>query len=322
MTIGLVIEDNSIKSSFINKEGEAAIYKQSENKDEYDSTLVVEGNFCYTRKTLDAVKLANPKLKVFSQIITNPTQDFTTTNGVKWNNRQLMAVIFKKIIHELSSISIEQILEVQLSLPPNSPESMFQDIESSLKANGIVKTSEFNYLTSSSKYLSKEYGNIGNTCIINIAETQIVILNDDLPITIEGFDSLDSILFKKILQQNQLSEGNIEPIEKYLIISEVHNIKNSVLNKTPIDQYSILLKDNYIIFNNPSEVVKQSILETLNVTKNHLSNCNYDSLVFTGRYLKYTLIQDCIADIFKEEDYNKIIIDTNNEIKSKGLLFN
>lgn len=321
MTVGFVIEDNFIKSSFINKEGKAAIFKQSENKDEYESMLIINGNFCYTTKTISAIKLANPKLCVFNNILTKPDQNFVTSTGANWNNRQLMAVLFKKIIHDLCSTTVDQITEAHISLPPNSPDKLFRDIEASLKANGILESKEIDFKTVCANYITEEHVQAGKVCIVNLSDLQILLIATETT-SLEGFNELGKLLFSDLMQQNELNAENLDSLEEYLIRSELNSIRDHILSKSEREQYYILLKDRCITFKPSVEQVKNSIKRILIFAKQAIISHAFTSLLFTGRFTKHPLVQDLICEVFIETEFDKVSIDKENELKSKALLLN
>lgn len=186
MIVGFVIEDNFITTSFIDKDGKPAVLKQSMHKDEYEFTLILDGQFCYTTKTLENVKLANPKLNIFQNIVTSPKQKFKTSNGAVWNNRQLMAILFKKMIHDLNSSTIHQMTTAHIALPPNHDPELLEDVTKSLKANGVLETKYVGYQKACHSYLTKKYKDLNTPVFINLSN-ELIYLIDNAGESIDGF---------------------------------------------------------------------------------------------------------------------------------------
>ncbi len=324
MIVGFVIEDNFIKTSFIDKDGKPAILKQSAHRDEYELTLIMEDNFSYTTKTLENVKLANPKLVVFDHILTKPDQEFKTVKGAVWNNRQLMAILFKKMVHDLNSSSIQQLTEAYISLPPNSEEHLLEDITKSLKANGVLETKHIEY-QSACKQFNKVVGNdVAVPVFINLSEELITVLGD-FDEAVEGYSGLNEVLMNQIVKENKSDLGDskhFDLIELYLINSELKKIKSNILNNTVRKEYHILLRDDYMILTTPLEAVNTFLMDAMLRVKDLVQKLKLNSIVFTGRYVKYPAIQDTIDKVFSENNDLSYEVDKFNEIKSKGILFN
>jgi len=324
MIVGFVIEDNFITTSFIDKDSKPAILKQSLHKDEYELTLILDGNFCYTTKTLENVKLANPKLSIFENIITKPKQKFETTKGAIWNNRQLMAILFKKMIHDLNSSSIHQMTTAHISLPPNCEDELLEDVEKSIKANGVLETKHIEYEQACKHFSANKYKDLNNPVFINLAEEYINIIGNSEE-SLEGFKSVDTILMDQLLLQTKTSstrEQLFDAIELYLIKAELVKIRENILSNTAREEYHILLRDNYLVFKTPVELIKTCLINKITQLKEISDRLEFKSIVFTGRCAKYQLIQENINTVFLKQEQINVRIDSNNELKAKGILFN
>ena len=323
MIVGFVIEDNFITASYVDKDGMPAVLKQSAHKDEYELALILDGNFCYTTKMIENVKLANPKFTIFDNILTKPNQKFETSKGAIWNNRQLMAILFKKMIHDLNSCSIQQMSAAHIALPSDCAEDLLEDVTKSLKANGVLDTKCVDYQDACQEYVGELFKQVDAPVFVNLSMESISLLGD-FDESIDGYKGIDEILMNQVIKEYEsisTNDGGFDQVESYLIKSELRKIKTNILSNTARDEYHILLRDNYVVFNTPKEEVNSFLVSTMMKVKDLVSRLKLNSIVFTGRYAKYPVIGEHIAAVFDEEDVN-YKIDLNNELKSKGILFN
>lgn len=139
------------------------------------------------------------------------------------------------------------------------------------------------------------------------------------------FKTIDQILMDQLLlqaEETNANEAQFDTIEMYLIKTELIKIKENILSNMARDEYHILLRDNYLVFRTPIELVNTSVINTISQLKEMTDRLALNSIVFTGRFTKYQLIQETLKTLFKEDEKMSMRIDTQNEMKSKGILFN
>ena len=321
MKAGFVIEDNFIKVSYLENNGKITVYRQSNNKSDYESTFILEENFCYTTMTLEKVKLAKPKLNIFSNVLTNPEDKYTTAKGRIWSSRQLMAILFKKIIHDINANSIDEISSVSVAIPPDIKDGFKSDIELCFKANGIIASEYYTFEEACHAFVTKENKHITQPIYINLSGEQIYILGEK-KLTISGFGVLDELLIKQLEKQNNIKISDHSEIEQYLITSELHKIKEQILKNVKKEEYVILLKDRYLRLSIHTTKVKEIIQELLENVKQTLLDCKTDAVTITGRIAMYELVLEICKELFTNNEFAQVIIDSQNEIKARGLLIN
>jgi len=321
MKAAFVIEDNFIKVAYQEHNGKTIVHKQSKNKSEYESTFILEDNFCYTTKTLENVKLANPKLNIFTNILSEPRQTFITSKGDQWNNRQLTAILFKKILHDINTNSIEAITSAVVALAPDVNEEFQEDLDACIKANGVLSTSYSTYGTACQKYTKSTREKQLQQVVINLSMEKTFVLGEK-KITVDGFGYLDQLLITQLEEQNAIRIDQFSETEKFLISEELKKININVLNKIGQNEYIILLNDRYLNFKVPFLEIENSIEERLNNVKESLSDCIFDVLIITGRMMVFPLIGETCRNLFTDKEFENVILDTQNEIKSRGLLVN
>jgi len=324
MKAGIVLEDNCFKVSYFDKSGNPAVLYQNKYTDEYDSKLVVNGRLSYTCNYIKTVKLANPKLPIFNNIISQPEQKFISLNGQKWNYKQLMSILFKKVLHEVNSNVIDSIDSINLCVANDTNELLSKGLVESIKANDIKDVDISSYDSIIERYIKRHYADPSQVTIINLSDEYISYPGIDKE-NLNGFKLLKSHLSESISKySNEINQSKVEDsnINNYLLEAEIHTIYNELLKETILDSYTILLKDVFFQYSvDMSEIY--SVLDTiLRPLTDDIAENKYGNVIFTGRYAKSNLIQKRIKELFLDLPKTEIEFDKTNEIKSKGILYN
>jgi len=302
MKAGIVIEDNFFKVSY----------------------LIVNGRLSYTNNHINTVKLANPKLPIFTDIISNPQQRFTSLNGQKWNHKQLMSILFKKALHEVNSNVIDNIETIKLALPNTKDKEYGKEISLSLKANDIKDVEIFSFDEISESYINKHCTESNKTININLADENICFLGTENKGLI-GFKSIQSNLIKDCIDQCE-TELNINlennQIDTFLLKSEINKIYKDILNDSVLNAYTILLKSAFFRYSINMNNIYDEIDRLIKPITEVISTHKYKHVTFTGRYAKSNLIEKRIKNFFLDLPITNIEFDKTNEIKSKGILYN